>query len=197
MWLFREKLQVSGGFWLLLGWFLYANGWQLLAAVLAAAALHESGHWLALRLMGARVASVEISVFGAEMRTVGRLSYGGELLAVLAGPAVNLAAGVLLAAAGEPWLEAAGAQVVLGLFNLLPVRPLDGGRALALAVSWVAGPAAGEQAAECVSFLTASLLACGTVWLMIKTGGSLWLLPAVVWFAASAGIELAGKRTFL
>ena len=197
MWLFREKLQVSGGFWLLLGWFLYANGWQLLAAVLAAAVLHESGHWLALRLMGARVASVEISVFGAEMRTVGRLSYGGELLAVLAGPAVNLAAGVLLAAAGEPWLEAAGAQVVLGLFNLLPVRPLDGGRALALAVSWAAGPAAGEQAAECVSFLTASLLACGTVWLMIKTEGSLWLLPAVVGFAASAGRELAGKRTFL
>ena len=136
-------MQVSGGFWLLLGWFLYANGWQLLAAVLAAAVLHESGHWLALRLMGARVASVEISVFGAEMRTVGRLSYGGELLAVLA------------------------------------------------------GPAAGEQAAECVSFLTASLLACGTVWLMIKTGGSLWLLPAVVGFAASAGRELAGKRTFL
>ena len=58
MWLFREKMQVSGGFWLLLGWFLYANGWQLLAAVLAAAVLHESGHWMALRLMGARVASV-------------------------------------------------------------------------------------------------------------------------------------------
>ena len=197
MWLFRGKLRVSGGFWLLLGWFLYANGWRLLAAVLAAAALHEAGHWAALRLLGAKVAFVRVSMFGAEMRTEGRLSYGGELLAVLTGPAVNLAAGMLLAAKGDPWLAAGGAQVVLGLFNLLPVGPLDGGRALALAVSWAAGPAAGERAAGCVSFLTASLLACGTVWLMIKTGGSLWLLPAVVGFAASAGRELAGKRTFL
>ena len=29
-------LHVSGGFWLLLGWFLYANGWRLLLTVLAA-----------------------------------------------------------------------------------------------------------------------------------------------------------------
>lgn len=190
-------LRVSGGFWLLLGWFLYANGWWLLLTVLAAAGLHECGHYAVLRLLGTRVVSMRVGVFGAEMKASGALSYAGELAAVLAGPAANLAAGLLLAGAGEPWTAAAGAQVVLGLFNLLPVRPLDGGRALTLAVSWALGPAAGERTAGAVSGCAAAALACGTVWLMAKTGGSLWLLPAAVGFAASTWREIVGKRSFL
>lgn len=79
-------VQVTGGFWLLLLWFLFANGWQLLAAVLLAAAVHEGGHYLVLRLLGAEVIAVRISVFGAEMQVRGRLSYGGDLAATLAGP---------------------------------------------------------------------------------------------------------------
>ena len=60
-------LRVSGGFWLLLGWFLYANGWRLLLTVLAAAGLHECGHYAVLRLLGTRVVSMRVGVFGAEM----------------------------------------------------------------------------------------------------------------------------------
>ena len=58
-------LRVSGGFWLLLGWFLYANGWRLLLTVLAAAGLHECGHYAVLRLLGTRVVSMRVGVFGA------------------------------------------------------------------------------------------------------------------------------------
>ena len=119
--------------------------------VLGAAAIHELGHWLVLRHCGVQTASLRLTVFGAEMVSVSAgLSYGKELSAVLAGPLANLLWGLLRAGLGGPWVVPAGANLVLCGFNLLPVRPLDGGRALELLVSWAAGPAEGERAARWV-----------------------------------------------
>ena len=137
------EVRVSVGACLLVGWFAMVNGWQLTALVLSAALAHELGHLAVLRLLGAPVTALRVSVFGAELAADGTgLSYGRELAAVLAGPLTNLLAGLMLA-----WLDcpaAAGAHLVLCAFNLLPVRPLDGGRALYLLTVWIAGPAAGE-----------------------------------------------------
>ena len=156
----RDRIRISGGFWLLAAWFTLVNGWQLLAVILSAAALHELGHLLVLRLLGARVRELRVSVFGAELMTsAARLSYPGEIAAVLAGPAVNLLCALVLGGA-HAWV-AAGAHLSLCLFNLLPVRPLDGGRAL---------------------------------WLIGRTGGSLWLLPAAFGLLAAALRELHGRK---
>lgn len=175
------SVQVTGGFALLAAWFFLANGWRNLFTVLSAAAVHEAGHWLLLRLLGARVLSLRLSALGAVLETdSGRLSYGGELAAVLAGPAANLLAALSLTAPGrDEFLAAAGANVVLCIFNLLPVRPLDGGRALFLLSSWLAGPAAGEAVSRWAGTLTAAALALGIGLVIQKTGGSLWLLPAL------------------
>ena len=81
----RDRIRISGGFWLLAAWFTLVNGWRLLAVILSAAALHELGHLLVLRLLGARVRELRVSVFGAELvTTAARLSYPGEIAAVLA-----------------------------------------------------------------------------------------------------------------
>ena len=152
-----------------------------LVTVLGAAVVHEAGHWLVLRRQGAAVTCFRLSVLGAAMETdSGRLSYGGELAAVLAGPAANLLAALALTAVGKGrWPAAVGANLVLCLFNLLPIRPLDGGRALYLLASWAAGPAAGEAVCRWAGTVTAAALAAligGVIW---RTGGSLWLLPAL------------------
>lgn len=189
----RDRIRISGGFWLLAAWFTLVNGWQLLAVILSAALLHELGHLLVLYPLGGRVLGLRISIFGAELVTdAARLSYPGELAAVLAGPAVNLLCGLLLAR-GHAWV-AAGAHLSLCLFNLLPVRPLDGGRALALGVSALAGPAAGEGAAHWAGALTALTLGALSLWLMGRTGGSLWLLPAAAGLLAAGARELTGKK---
>lgn len=176
------RVQVTGGFVLLTVWFVLANGWEPLATVLGAAAVHELGHWAVLRALGAEVTGFRLNVLGAVLETDSRrLSYGGELAAVLAGPAGNLLAALVLTALGKGrWPAAVGANLVLCAFNLLPVRPLDGGRALYLLASWTAGPAAGETAVRWAGGVTAAALAALIAWVMLRTGGSLWLLPTLL-----------------
>lgn len=191
----EKRVSVSPGFCLLIVWFALDNGWGLLGTVLGAAALHELGHCLALALLGAPISGLRIGVFGAELTARRReLSYPGELAAVLAGPGANLLCAALLAAlGGTRWAVFTGANLVLCAFNLLPVRPLDGGRALELLCAWIAGPAAGERAARWVGTVAASALSAALVWVMVRTGGSLWLLPPAAGLLASAVREAAGR----
>lgn len=176
------RVHVTGGFAVLAAWFVLANGWEPLATVLGAAAVHELGHWITLRLLGAEVTGLRLSALGAVLETdSGRLSYGGELAAVLAGPGANLLTALALTALGEGrWPAAVGANLVLCVFNLLPIRPLDGGRALYLLVSWGKGPAAGETAGRWAGSVTSAALAALIVCVMWRSGGSLWMLPALL-----------------
>ena len=170
------EVTLSGGFFLLVGWFAFSCGWETALLTLSAAAVHELGHILALWACGARVRRLRLGLLGAVMEVGGAMSYGQELAAVLAGPCANLLAAAVLGRLEQP--AAAGAHLVLCAFNLLPICPLDGGRALRLLLGWAAGPGAAERGSRYIGTAAAVAAACGAVWLMVETGGSLWLLPA-------------------
>lgn len=98
--------------------------------VLCAVTLHEAGHLGALLLFGCPVYEVRASFAGMEIRyEESALGVGQRCFSLLAGPAANL-----LGAALAPGRFCAPA-LLLGLFNLLPIRELDGGRALSLVAS--------------------------------------------------------------
>ncbi len=139
------KLEAGWGFAALLALSLLAGAGGVLPLVLFSALCHEAGHLLALRLAGARVERVRLTAFGAEIRAdTRRLSYPREILCTLAGPAVNLLLALLFARLMGSYV-AAGANLLLGCFNLLPVPALDGGRVLYLLVSWLIDPPAADR----------------------------------------------------
>ena len=198
--IFPERgLRISAGFWLLPAAAVLAAPLPLTAAVLLAAALHEGGHFAALRLFRVPVEGLRLGAFGAVIYARGtrRLSYGRELLVTLAGPAANLILAPPLAAlsarlAWEWGFLLAGASVLLGAYNLLPIPPLDGGRALYLVVAYCFGPAAGEAAETAVGLFCAAALTVLGAYLTAVYGGALFLLAALgLLFGAARQFGLA------
>ena len=96
----------------------------LLAWVLAAL-VHELFHGLAVLIMGKRIYHIEIGMDGARMQA-GLLSDLETLICSLAGPLGALA--LISIASWFPKL--ALCAIIQSSYNLIPIYPLDGGRAL-------------------------------------------------------------------
>lgn len=98
--------------------------------------LHELGHALAARRFGIETAHITLYPFGG-IAAIERMPEepDQEIVIALAGPAVNF---VLAAVAGWIWLLTdqpaslifVASNVLMGLFNLIPAFPMDGGRVL-------------------------------------------------------------------
>lgn len=125
-------------------------------AVILAAVIHELFHLTALRLCGVSIHGITVGLGGAVIGT-GPISPIGEFVCALAGP---LGSFVLVPFA--KWIPlTALCGMLQGIFNLLPVYPLDGGRALRciLQILW---PSACDKVCSLLKwFVTGGLLAFG------------------------------------
>lgn len=121
----KPRILIAPGAWFLGALMLLILPLNWLLAAAAAAFFHELCHYFALLLCAIPVHSVQISGRGAVMDTA-PMGLRQEFFCALAGPLGGLC--LLLLIRWIPRIAiCAGVQ---SLFNLLPVYPLDGGRAL-------------------------------------------------------------------
>ena len=73
-----------------------------------------------------------------------------------------------------------GAQAVLGVFNLLPLYPLDGGMLLWTAVACFTDPYAADRIESKVGFATALCLTGFALFLLLRMGGTPFFLFAAL-----------------
>ena len=183
-----RRVEISGGALLMLAALYYLDGQGVLPLALLACALHEAGHWLAIRALGGRITALRLTCVGAEMRLPARdpLGCAGRCVAALAGPGANLAAAGGAARTGTEWGYCfAGLNLALGVFNLLPAAQLDGGRVLWCALALLAGRARADRFVPALSAALAAGLVCGALALVWQGRGNLSLLLTALWLLAA------------
>ena len=163
-----SRIQVRDGFLVLMAALWCADESGVLPIFLLAAAVHECGHLFVIRLSGGTVHALCLTACGAVLRCSLPPSPFSRTAICLAGPAASFALTALANPLGAYRL--AGASALLGLFNLLPVPPLDGGMALAYLSDGGFPRVRGVLAA----LSGATLLLCGL--LCLRNDGGCWVL---------------------
>lgn len=107
-----------------------------------AVTVHELGHVVALMLCGAEIYGLRMEACGLALRCASLEGAMRTIAASLAGPAAGVGLFCILRGLGYP--EGADLSLLYACVNLLPVLPLDGGRALQA----IAAARMGERTAE-------------------------------------------------
>lgn len=148
---------------------------------IVSALLHETGHMLCLFSLKAKPKEIKFGLFGMRIvRGNKTLSYKNELLTALSGPLVN----IMLFAVFLYWkktLVFSAVNLALGIFNLLPVKPMDGGEALYYFLCSYCEENKIKRITDITTFLTVIFLTVAGVFVLIKSGYNFMLLVVSVY----------------
>ena len=123
----KRKVWCDPGAVLLLGLLLFSLTLKEIAALFTAVFVHEAGHLIALMLIGAPPDGIHFTISGPVILYHQPEEQWKVVFCALSGPFLGL---LLFCAFFRAWPECAGISLLLSIMNLLPVLPLDGGRAM-------------------------------------------------------------------
>lgn len=169
-----RRIELSPGFAFFLAWLAWLGGAELFWWYLVAAALHEAAHAAAIYLFGGRILQVRLGFGDAYLRT-SLLPPRAAFWCALTGPAANLLCALTLGRAVPAF---AAISLLLGVYNLLPVWPLDGGRMVNSLLTALFPDARAERLCCMIGAVACALLLGVGVWLYVVEGAGIWPLFA-------------------
>ncbi len=136
------RLEIRPSFWVLLSLLLLAgDNSRMLALCFTACTAHELGHLAAACCLGLTVRKLTVGAMGLILDIPRSCSYWGEFFLAAAGPAASILFALAVSRLeGEGSALLAGISLIQGLFNLLPLQPLDGGEMLRIALDQLLSP---------------------------------------------------------
>lgn len=100
-----------------------------ICACFIAAIIHECGHLLAMRCFCIKPQSIKLRIFDIAIEAHGQRPFSKDLIITIAGPLANFVFAFVFYFFSDMLFVS---NLVIGLFNLLPVDTFDGGHALSL-----------------------------------------------------------------
>lgn len=190
----RLQVQIDFMFVAVVSVFLLVDKTGISTIALLACFIHELGHIVLFLAVGYVPQKLTFELTGIRLtKPIQALSRGKELLVLLGGSGTNLLIFFLLIRTIEKisFLSLfAVTHLVLGLFNLLPLKSFDGGKVLEILLSFFMGENATQKICTLVDFLCIFLMLIVCVFMMITTKNSFTLLMMTIYLMISSLIKL-------
>lgn len=168
-----KKIDLSSWVCLFGAFLLLSVPLRWILAWLTAAIVHEGFHILAVRAFQGKIFRIRVGITGAVIE-VCPMAPGKELVCALAGPV----GGLLLLPLARILPTIALCGLFQSLWNLLPIYPMDGGRALRCLLCMGLGDRRSEQLGNAIGNLVLILLLLLSIYGAFRRG--LGLLPVVI-----------------
>lgn len=173
--------------------FLLTDRTGISVIALLACFIHELGHLILFFLVGYTPRALSFELMGIRLtKPAQELTPGREMLVQLAGSATNFTVFFLLIGTLGSVTYAslfAVTHLLLGIFNLLPLKSLDGGKLLELCCLKCFGEHVAEIVTSTADLLTTAALLALSIYMVITDSKSMTLMV----FSGGVFISLAAK----
>ena len=157
---------------------------ETVLAAATAVTVHELGHLAAMRMLSVKGNTLALSACGMSISYDDRkTTYLTDIIIAISGGAANLILFLLCRTGGDSYYIDALCvfNIFLCAFNMLPVKALDGGRALYALLSYLFSPDTADRVTEFTGRITAFGLIISGVVLFIVSGYNFTVLITAFW----------------
>lgn len=143
------------------------------AAAFFCCVVHEAGHIICLILLGEKPKLIELSFYGVKLeRKTGSTQSTEEIAVYASGPLANfILSGVIFMLGHTDGIKTAAIiSLCVGVFNLLPCQPLDGGNLLHIFLARLMSEEKSERISFYVSVAVLAPMVVAGIILLLKSG---------------------------